>query len=289
MIKKCIICGAEFSAPPSDKKVTCSPQCRSERARRAATGHPRLWGDQAKAKLKEKWSDNKQELLALQKKASQAAMQIPEGQRGVQNRAAKIWTLKSPTGEIVHVTNLTHWARENAQMFEPGTVDVDATASRVHSGFSAIVSSINGTKSRKSKQAGTYKGWQLVCLPQGKKEVKMKKQYFASLYDGACEASSEDMYIAEWATSDIFDPDKDAPDPDYGAIVELLRQIYRCAHITVRETREHTGLSQAAFAERYLIPKRSVENWESGSRECPDYVRLMLAHVTGAAECPGWE
>ena len=33
--KKCVICGKEFPCSPSDKTVTCSPACRSERARRA--------------------------------------------------------------------------------------------------------------------------------------------------------------------------------------------------------------------------------------------------------------
>lgn len=117
----------------------------------------------------------------------------------------------------------------------------------------------------------------------------MKKSDYTKLYMGALESSSEDMYIAEWATSEIFDPDKDAPDPDYAAIVALLRKLYRCAHITVREIRGYTGLSQAAFAGRYCAPKRSIENWETGARECPDYVRLMLAHITGAAKYPGWE
>lgn len=117
----------------------------------------------------------------------------------------------------------------------------------------------------------------------------MEKQYFKLLYNGACEASSEELYIAEWATSAIFAPGKDAPDPDCAEIVAILRQLYRCAHITVREIRGYTGLSQAAFAGRYCAPKRSIENWETGARECPDYVRLMLAHITGAAKYPGWE
>lgn len=44
----------------------------------------------------------------------------------------------------------------------------------------------------------------------------------------------------------------------------------------VRDIRQRTGLSQAAFAERYEIPKRTIENWEAGKREPPSYVLRML-------------
>lgn len=45
---------------------------------------------------------------------------------------------------------------------------------------------------------------------------------------------------------------------------------------TIKEIREYSGLSQAKFSEKYGIPKRSLENWESGSRKCPDYVVSLL-------------
>ena len=45
---------------------------------------------------------------------------------------------------------------------------------------------------------------------------------------------------------------------------------------TIKEIMEYSGLSQAKFSEKYGIPKRSLENWESGSRKCPDYVISLL-------------
>lgn len=36
----------------------------------------------------------------------------------------------------------------------------------------------------------------------------------------------------------------------------------------IRAIRARTGLSQEAFARVYEIPKRTVENWEAGTR-CP--------------------
>ena len=44
----------------------------------------------------------------------------------------------------------------------------------------------------------------------------------------------------------------------------------------VRAIRQRTGLSQAAFAEKFEIPKRTIENWEAGTREPPIYILQML-------------
>ena len=51
--------------------------------------------------------------------------------------------------------------------------------------------------------------------------------------------------------------------------------------MTIKEIRAITGLSQAKFATRYGIPKRTVESWEaapdkSSYRECPPYVVALL-------------
>lgn len=40
--------------------------------------------------------------------------------------------------------------------------------------------------------------------------------------------------------------------------------------------RTMSGMTQQAFAEYFGIPKRSIENWEGGKRQCPEYLlRLM--------------
>lgn len=46
--------------------------------------------------------------------------------------------------------------------------------------------------------------------------------------------------------------------------------------MTIKEIREYSGLSQQKFAEQYNIPKRSIENWETGIRKCPLYVSQLL-------------
>lgn len=50
--------------------------------------------------------------------------------------------------------------------------------------------------------------------------------------------------------------------------------------MTIKEIRSLTGLSQAQFADKYNIPKSTLQCWESeGSvkhRDCPDYVKELL-------------
>lgn len=51
---------------------------------------------------------------------------------------------------------------------------------------------------------------------------------------------------------------------------------------TIKEIRKQTGLSQAKFSERYNIPKRTIENWESGKNEPPEYVVDLLRRCVNA-------
>lgn len=46
-----------------------------------------------------------------------------------------------------------------------------------------------------------------------------------------------------------------------------------------KEIRLLTGLTQAKFAEKYHIPKRTIESWEMESengRKCNDYILELL-------------
>lgn len=58
--------------------------------------------------------------------------------------------------------------------------------------------------------------------------------------------------------------------------------------MTIKEIRQLTGLSQKEFSDKYHIPKRSIENWETGSRKCPKYV-LELIEFRVKSEYGVWE
>lgn len=44
----------------------------------------------------------------------------------------------------------------------------------------------------------------------------------------------------------------------------------------IAEIRKLTGLSRTKFAEKYHIPYRTLQSWELGDRECPEYVLELL-------------
>ena len=48
---------------------------------------------------------------------------------------------------------------------------------------------------------------------------------------------------------------------------------------TIKEIRALTNLSQGQFADKYEIPRASLQNWEQGYRQCPDYLLKLLERV----------
>lgn len=47
---------------------------------------------------------------------------------------------------------------------------------------------------------------------------------------------------------------------------------------TFAELRTLSGMTQAQFSEHFNIPKRTIENWESGVRTPPDYVLELIEY-----------
>lgn len=103
------------------------------------------------------------------------------------------------------------------------------------------------------------------------------------IFGEAMKYDDEDMFVAEWSTSSEFIDEEGnlRDDWDDDKLVDYLREVYTASHISVKEIRERVGLTQAALSEATCIPKRSIENWETGKRDCPPYVRLMLAQIAG--------
>ena len=46
--------------------------------------------------------------------------------------------------------------------------------------------------------------------------------------------------------------------------------------MTIREMRNSLGTTQGEFATRYNIPFRTVQNWEAGVRNPPEYIKDLL-------------
>lgn len=107
----------------------------------------------------------------------------------------------------------------------------------------------------------------------------MTNHDFYTLWGAALESADRDTYIAEWGTSAVFDPDPDADGPDFNAVADTLGGIWDAAHMGVADIRKAVGMTQAQFAERLCVSRRTVEGWEA--RGCPSYIRLMLCELSG--------
>lgn len=44
----------------------------------------------------------------------------------------------------------------------------------------------------------------------------------------------------------------------------------------IKQKRTELGMSQQKFSEYTEIPLRTIQDWESGRRKCPDYVLKFL-------------
>ena len=100
----------------------------------------------------------------------------------------------------------------------------------------------------------------------------MKDSTFKKLWDTALEQPDLEMYIGEFGYPDYFDDIGDTPEK----IIENLSKIYAAANMSIGEVIKKSGMTQKQFSEKFCIPVRTVENWSAGSRDCPDYLRLML-------------
>ena len=68
---------------------------------------------------------------------------------------------------------------------------------------------------------------------------------------------------------------------DLDAEKERLSHVWDIAHLSVKQMVQDVGISMAAFAKQTGIPYRTLQNWCLGERECPVYIRFLLAEHYG--------
>lgn len=100
---------------------------------------------------------------------------------------------------------------------------------------------------------------------------------FTTLWADALTASDRDAYVSDWALSSIWGDDPESEIP--AERIEYLGQIWDAAHMDVKSICRAANLTQAALAQRFCIPKRTVEDWARGVRTAPDYIRLMMCEL----------
>lgn len=156
---RCAVCGKLFAAPPSDKTITCSPECKSMQRKLALTGAPHKWGEEAKERRRR--THTAEVMAPLQEKATIASNQSPLSGPFETNMEAKEWVLIDPAGEKHFCKNLMLWARKNCDLF--GKEFSDKSAVQIAQGFYAVAATLAG---KRKTAATTYKGWTLDGIPK---------------------------------------------------------------------------------------------------------------------------
>ena len=92
-----------------------------------------------------------------------------------------------------------------------------------------------------------------------------------------------ELFLAGWLLMPDCEkiPGWDPADLDRGK--QILTDLYRLINLSPREIRERAGLTQQAIADRFAIPLRTWQGWETG-RACPVYLRLLLMQQLGVAD-----
>ena len=72
-------------------------------------------------------------------------------------------------------------------------------------------------------------------------------------------------------------PDDAEGHVDLDAEIARLSHLWDVSRMSVREMVVASGINQTAFAKGAGIPRRTVQGWCLGERECPTYVRFLLA------------
>ena len=118
----------------------------------------------------------------------------------------------------------------------------------------------------------------------------MTNKDFYTIWGAALAAPDREMFTAEWATSIVWGDPDELTDDDLLRIADYCGKLWDAAHMSVRQIKDAAGMTQAQLAERFCMPKRTIENWcVSGgkeSRKCPDYIRLMMLEALGIVSRP---
>ncbi len=118
-------------------------------------------------------------------------------------------------------------------------------------------------------------------LEDKKRKEALEHEYkqFSLLWHKAISTESRDDFVSGRVLPSSADNPEAASPEDRDRI---LGELWDVAHMSVREIRAFSGLSQQAFSDFFCIPRRTLEDWEGSRRSCPDYLRLLLAQAVGA-------
>ena len=108
--------------------------------------------------------------------------------------------------------------------------------------------------------------------------IKQRNLAFREAYN---HYTDMDEFVSDILTSAEFSP-VDDNDPDLRMEeIDNLRMLFQVARAPFKEFLTMLALNSRELAERCCIPLRTVQSWVYGERECPPYLRLMIAELNG--------
>ncbi len=107
----------------------------------------------------------------------------------------------------------------------------------------------------------------------------MNDAQFETCYTVATATEDKDAYLSDMALSSIWGDAEDADVPQER--LHELGRIWDVAHMSMLDIRKSGGMTQAAMARKFLIPKRTIGNWECNVSTPPVYVKILIAKAMG--------
>lgn len=99
------------------------------------------------------------------------------------------------------------------------------------------------------------------------------------LYGEAVNYTDPDAFASDSAMS-VLNPEDPEQEIDL-AVFNQLRVLWHVANDPFKDFLRMLGIKQSECAIRFCIPLRTVQSWALRERDCPRYIRIMMAELTG--------
>lgn len=109
----------------------------------------------------------------------------------------------------------------------------------------------------------------------------MNSKIYHTCLTEALNYSDQDAFVSDLALSSIWE---DGADEIPDSRIDWLRQIWAAAHRSIKDICKDAGLTQRGLAEHFNIPTRTIGNWATGERACPEYTRIMMQELLGLVD-----
>ena len=109
--------------------------------------------------------------------------------------------------------------------------------------------------------------------------MKIKHQRFKEIVTEAEAQPDRDLFLVEYGVPEWLL--NEVTDNEVQPAVELITRIHTVVYMTSAELVKTSGMTQTKFAERFMIPLRTVQNWCGGQRAMRQYEKFMFAVILG--------